>query len=172
MTRGVFSAGSNSSAAELGDCFDTKPRVRVYNSANQSVANATDQGLTFDSERFDLPVTSPSHSTSSSTSRLTVASGNQGYYHIGCNVNFASNATGTRRLAFWVNGITTGTRIAHVVLPAVSGAATVLTLTTYWALAAGDYVEVAAYQDSGAALNAVAAASYSPEFWMTWDAPA
>lgn len=171
MTRGVFTAGADSSASELSDCFDTKPRCRVYNSIALSIPNATDTLLTFDSERFDLPVATPSHNPAVNAGRLTVASGNEGYFHLGCNVNFASNATGTRRLALWVNGTASGTRFAHIVNPAVSGAATVLSLTSYWPLAAGDYVEVYAYQDSGGALNAQATTAYSPEFWYTWDAP-
>lgn len=166
MTRGVFVAGDVSSS-ELNACFN-KPRVRVYNSVNISLVNATDQGATYDSEVFD---THGLHSTSVNTGRLTIPSGEDGYYHVGVNGRFATSATGSRRIGIWVNGITTGTRIAHILVPPASGIPTVITLTTYWPFSSGDYIETAFYQDSGGALNLERAASYSPEFWAVWDAP-
>jgi hypothetical protein len=46
------------------------------------------------------------------------------------------------------------------------------TVTTVYDLAAGDYLEVFAYQDSGGALNVQTNANYSPEFSMVLVAPA
>lgn len=165
MTRGIFVAGTASSS-ELNDCFDP-PRARVYNSSAISLTSGTDTTVTFNSERWD---TATLHSTAVNTSRFTIGSGDEGFYDIGVNLRFASNATGTRQIGLWVNGVTTGTRIALDRRPAVSGAPTIFQLTSQWQLAAGDYVEVAAFQDSGGALDLEVGAAYGPEFWICWRA--
>lgn len=134
------------------------PQARVYNSANISVADATDTALTFNSERYD---DGSLHSTASNTSRLTVAV--PGVYAIGGNAEFASNATGLRQAGIRVNGATT---IAAVRLPALSGASTMLNVTCQYRFAAADYVELVVLQTSGAALLVLAGANFSPEFWI------
>lgn len=130
--------------------------ARVYNSANISVANNTVQALTFDSERYD---TDSIHSTSSNTSRLVAPFA--GTYLIAGTMRFASNATGIRAVQLRLNG---GTLIGSVVTPPTSGDVIDLNVVTVYALAASDYVELCAYQTSGGALNAIAAANFAPEF--------
>ena len=49
-------------------------------------------------------------------------------------------------------------------LPSVGG-------VTMWPLVAGDYVEAILFQDTGGALNTVAVAPHSVEFWGVWVHP-
>ena len=71
------------------------PMVRVYNSGDIAIANATDVYLTFDSERFD---TGAIHSTSSNTGRLTCRIA--GKYIITGAHYWATNTTERRTLRF------------------------------------------------------------------------
>lgn len=133
--------------------------ARVYNNAAISVAHNTATALTFNTERWDSHAI---HSTSSNTSRLVAPSA--GLYAVGGNLQYASGA-GTLRVAqIKLNGTTI---LANIVVPPVSGDTTVLNVNTQWSLAAGDYVELIAYQDSGGGLNVNSTADYSPEFWLT-----
>lgn len=133
------------------------PRCRVYNSAAISVANATDQALTFNSERYD---TDTMHSTAVNTSRITFTTA--GLYAVGATLQWASNATGYRETIIMLGGTTF---IAGVSTPAVNGAVTLQTLSTTYPFTAGQYVELRVYQNSGGALNIEQSSSLSPEFW-------
>lgn len=141
--------------------FANPPTCRVYNSANESINNATDTALTFNSERFD---TDTIHSTVSNTSRLTATTA--GKYLIFGHAQFAPNATGTRKVFIRLNGTT---NLGTIEVPNNGGAANVeLPITTIYQLAATDYVELVVFQNSGGALNVNAGASQSPEFGMLW----
>lgn len=157
--------------AAWGDAVDAgldylatlKARARVYNSAAQSIANSTTVALTFNSERFDI---GGCHSISSNTSRLTVPTAQDGSFLIGGGVSFAANASGLRQLLIRLNGSTV---IAQSALNNNgAGSGTEFPITTFYQLAAGDYVELCAFQNSGGALNSQVGANYAPEFWMTW----
>lgn len=132
--------------------------ARVYNDANISVANATVQPLTFNSERFD---TDALHSTSVNTGRLTAPV--TGTYLIFAAATFAANATGQRVLQLRLNGTTFISRVGDV---STSANLSALETSTIYQLTAGDYIEAIVYQDSGGALNVSATANYSPEFAM------
>lgn len=120
----------------------------VYLSASQSIANSTNQAITFDSEEYD---TNGFHSTVTNTSRITIPANYGGYYRITGYIGFASNATGVRSAKFYKNG----TSIFHFSQPitatgnpqSAGGTATVN-------LVAGDYIELIALQSSGGALDA------------------
>ncbi|HET7128938.1 MAG TPA: hypothetical protein VFJ93_07680 [Gaiellaceae bacterium] len=138
--------------------------ARVYNNANISVANNAWTALTFNSERWDLfdGAASTFHSTSSNTGRITIPSGLDGYYLIGGNVEFASNATNRRgiRIVHSVGATVIGTFISNA-----SGTDHSLSVTSLWPLAAAEYVTLEVFQNSGGALNAQSTAAYSPELW-------
>lgn len=133
-------------------------QARVYNGADLPLANNTTTTLTFNAERYD---SGDLHSTAALTSRLTVPI--TGLYSIGACVAYASNATGYRQTFVLLNGTTT---IVDDLRAPVSGVATVVNIATDYRLAAGDYVEVQAFQNSGGALNVVALPNFSPDFWM------
>lgn len=130
--------------------FSTQPRASVWNSAVLSVANATETALAFDTNIDAIPATI--HSTSSNQSRCVVPVGAAGFYLMIGSTTFASNATGSRYVYFKKNG-TTGIGPLIDIAAQASGP-TALQVATMATLAAGDYVELIAFQNSGGALNA------------------
>ncbi len=133
---------------------------RVYNTAAVSISNSTDSVISFNSERFDF---GNLHSTSTNTSRITVAA--DGIYTISGSINFAVNSSGIRALYVRHNGTTD---IAGQSAPANASNSTSLSINTIYALSAGDYVELFAYQTSGSSLNVTAGGNYSPEFSLVY----
>ena len=125
--------------------------VRCYRSAVQSIPNATVTAMLWDVENYD---TSGFHSTSTNTDRITIPSGEAGYYSITANVNWATNATGFRNGGIRVNG--DGATIGAVVyIQPYNIAATEnsMEITTVFYLNVADYVTFNVYQDSGGNLN-------------------
>lgn len=118
--------------------------------------------LTFDSERVDVGAM---HDTSTNTGRITVPTGGGGFYAIGGQIEFASNATGRRGIQIRLNGTTVIARQEEANLGANDHP---LTIATVYQLAAGDYLELMGYQNSGGNLNMQATSAYSPEFYAHW----
>jgi hypothetical protein len=146
-----------------GGSSNPKPSCRVFNSADISIPNATNTAITFNSERWD---NGAMHSTSSNTSRITIPSGGGGKYLFIARCTFAANATGTRGLFLRLNGSTLFGEDFETSASASAG--TRLETQALYNVAAGDYVEAIAYQDSGGALNVLALGNYSPEFECMW----
>lgn len=137
----------------------TIPAARVYNSANISHSSSGSwQALTFNSERYDNDTI---HSTSSNTGRLTATTA--GVYSITGHIQFDANATGVRGLELRVNG---STIIAQDLRASFATFGVVATISAHYKLAATDYVELRAYQNSGGSLNMLATGNLSPEFAM------
>lgn len=132
-------------------------KARVYHSATQSLTNATQTPLNFNSERFD---TDTMHDTSTNNERLTCKTA--GLYLIIANVGFASNVTGLRSLSLELNGALPYIAARNMSSPGLAR----LQVVTMYQLAVNDYVRVVAFQDSGGALNTEQAGNYSPEFSM------
>ena len=116
---------------------------------SQSIANTTATALTWGVENFD---TDGMHSTVTNTSRITIASGKDGYYWI---YGFVSWDLGThRRIAYiykngaeiigYELGVTSSSPATY---PAVA-------ISSVLNLVAGDYLEFFVYQNSGGNLNA------------------
>jgi hypothetical protein len=146
--------------AASGAATVTVKSARVYNSADIACADNVVVTLTFDSERYD---TDTIHSTVSNTSRLTATTA--GKYDIKGSISYTAAASGVRLARILLNGATV---IANETRASASAAdATAMTVATVYDLAAGDYVELQAYQNSGGSLNALHTANYSPEFMMT-----
>jgi hypothetical protein len=134
--------------------------ARVFNSANISISTGTDTALTFNSERFD---TDTIHSTVSNTSRLTANTA--GKYLIIGNIQWAAEADQRTIARIRLNGSTIiGNDDRHVddVTSEVLGN----NVSTIYDLAANDYVELIAFQNTAATLNVTANSNYSPEFMM------
>lgn len=122
------------------------PQARVSKAA-MSCANNAFTTVTFDTELYDSATI---HSTSLNTSRLTAPA--DGLYTIGTYIVIPSG-TGTR--AVNISHSVAGT-IAADERAAVSGGPTIITFTTEYHLTAGQYAEVAVFQNSGGALNVAA----------------
>jgi hypothetical protein len=133
-------------------------RARVYNSANISIATATPTALTFDTETYDGD---GFHSLVTNTGRLTIPF--DGYYLVGVQARFASNATGYRQVFPRLNGTTA---FGGMVVNAVGTNVTDIFFCAPVHLVAGDYLEFLATQTSGGNLNVGAVADFSPVFWI------
>ena len=133
---------------------------RLTASGAQSITSGTLPALTFDGETFD---TSGFHDNATNNTRITIPGGMGGYYEAGGRVEFANNTSGARIVGVTKNGSTSyfpGQMQGGV--PG-SGASLIWTVTTGpLSLAAGDYLELNAYQDSGGGLNT----TNTREFWI------
>lgn len=136
------------SLVKIGGVAGTVPvGASAYNSTNQTLTSATGALITFNSEHYD---TSSIHSTSSNTGRLTAPVA--GYYLISYVGEFASNATGFRQILIAKNAAGVygaGTSLAAARSTGVGSDAPIVQVTHTVLLAAGDYVEAFAYQNSG-----------------------
>ena len=132
--------------------------ARVYHDANQSVPNITATTLAFNSERYD---TDTIHDNVTNNSRLTCETA--GKYIIVANIRWTSSALLYRIIYIGLNGATI---IGLSQIDAVQTGTTEMIVTTIYDLAVTDYVEVVAYQNSGAAKNVEVSPNYSTEFMM------
>lgn len=122
------------------------PACSVFNSANQLLTSATATVLDADSENFDNDAM---HSTVTNNSRVTATTA--GRYLCIATVSFAANGTGQREIRFRTNGTTT---FNGVTLPNAGGSDTWrCSATRQITLAASEYVEVIANQNSGSSVN-------------------
>lgn len=138
----------------------TIPQARVFHNTTQSLTSGVTTLLNYNSESFD---NNSIHDTVTNNTRLTCKTA--GVYHIVSTVDFAASAAGfIRTILFQLNG---GTFIGNDIRPPVGGGfITRCTATCIYKLAVNDYVEVAALQDSGGALNSVNQSWTS--FGMNW----
>lgn len=124
------------------------PRVQAYEqTTNQSLTSATYTALTFSAETFD---SDGMHSTATNTSRFTCVTAGTYRFH-GFLTFAAGNTTGSRFARWYKNGAA----FAPVPLFNASAQAQVVGINAdaFIPMAVGDYVELMAYQSSGAALN-------------------
>lgn len=133
--------------------------ARVYRSTNQSVGSSSyPVNISFSATRWDTDTMW----SSGSPTRLTVHTA--GKYLATAGVEFAGSSAGTsRQLQLRVNAATIIAMSSHGPI----GTATInMNASAVWDFAINDYVEVIAYQDSGAAINVLTDAAFSPEFSM------
>lgn len=122
-------------------------RFKGYSSTTQSIANGSSSGsvLTLDTEIVD---SDGGHSTTTNTSRYTAQTA--GLYYVSGSVCFATSATGARTLQVFLNGAAVfGSAVQAAAQSANGGSVFTSTLVQ---MAVGDYVELFAWQTSGAAL--------------------
>lgn len=112
---------------------------------NNTVTNITMQ--TADQDRLN------GWNSGANPSRYTVAVA--GWYQIAGSIAYAPNATGARNASYSKNGTTIAGSINTAAASATPAANIVHPRTMPAYLVAGDYVELAAYQNSGGALNTI-----------------
>lgn len=141
------------------------PTCRAYKSGKQSIPNITLTALTLDSERWD---NAGVHSTTTNTSRLTAPK--DGIYSVVGSLGWEVEISGTSTtyfLAIRVNGTTIYGADWYPVAFQSEG-----TVSAQVKLAAGDYVELACYQQSGKAIETAGPAKSNfqngVELAMTW----
>lgn len=141
----ILTAAWCDQARDNGEFLIDPPACSVSNAAVTVASSVTLAALAADTEQYD---NDSMHSTVSSNSRITIQTA--GRYEIGCVVKYSASASGNRSTVFKVNGTTsynvdlrtgTGTNTT-----AISGSRTLV-------LAAGDYVEVFMFQNSGGDLD-------------------
>src|SRR5579859_4282757 len=136
-----------------------KMRVKAVLNAAQSITNNTDNTMSWNgTDEFDV---GSLHDSVGSPTKIVVPAAAVGYgaVHIHCQVQFASNATGYRRLKIRKNGTTI---IAEAEATAVNGDVTTLDCSVIeHHPASGDYYEALVLQNSGGALNADSLAGQS-----------
>jgi hypothetical protein len=128
--------------------------------ANQSISNASFTTLAFNGEVFD---TDAFHDNATNNSRLTVPIGKGGYYLVGFDGWFNTNAVDVRFVRLLKNGTD---ELARDGKAGISGNGTPLNFTTLVSLAAADYLQVQVYQASGGALDLLSTDYWSPRFWL------
>jgi hypothetical protein len=127
---------------------------RVYRNTTQSISSSTWTAIQFNTERFNTG----GMWVSGSNTRITFAVA--GRYVVSGGVTFASNSTGVRDVAFYLNG---ANDIAYDRRGSPGAVDLQVSLSTIYEFAAGDYIEMRAWQNSGVSINAQSYARYSPE---------
>lgn len=116
------------------------------NGSDQNISNATVTAITFSTEEFD---TDAFHSTSTNTSRITIPTGKGGYYKVYGFQAFDTSSTGTRQLYIYKNG----SAYKYTQQQGIANGRTGVLIEATISVAAGDYLELFAYQDSGGTLS-------------------
>ena len=146
------------------DVVEARPACRVTRAAVQSIPNAADTALIWDTVRHDEAGAAALWAAGQPT-RLTCKEA--GLYTIRGNQLWVPNASGFRWLYIFLNGIPGGAtnQIARM---AQAGNATenALAVETSWPMIVGDYVELVVQQTSGVALNISKFGKASPEFMI------
>lgn len=134
--------GSVSMSGRFSSAFNG---AKVTRAADGAVATGATISIAWDTETYD---TNSYHDNATNPSRLVAPVA--GYYRIGATLTWASSGTGFRALGYVVNG---GTDVWLSSPLPVTGDITRHNFSTELYLAAGSYVEIRAYQSSGASLN-------------------
>lgn len=137
-----FAAGQKPTASELNEAID-KPLFSTVQSAAQSIPNATWTAVTFLTEDIDT------HGGHTTLPRYTAQVA--GWYRITAKVVFVASATGARFARLLRNGAIVVPSGGNITPP--HSDASVVNVLSVVQLAVSDYVELQAYQASGAALN-------------------
>ena len=116
-------------------------------SAAQSISNATWTLITWNQENYD---TDAFHDNSTNNTRITIPSGKSGKYLIAANLYTPANSVGSRLLKYTKNGADS---YYGNWSPASAVHSTSIVGSQVFDLIAGDYIEVAIYQDTGTSIN-------------------
>jgi hypothetical protein len=119
----------------------------AYHNTTQSVNSGTSTALNLNSEDSDA---NGMHDTVTNNTRVTV--GVTGSYKAHGRALFATNATGQRIIFIRKNGTTEMAKVIVAKNDGTNATAIEVHMATE-ALTAGDYLELIAFQDSGAAIN-------------------
>lgn len=137
-----------------------KGRAKVYRTGTQSLSSGVEAAIGFNAESVDMKVGSTDppigmHDNSSNNTRLTIPASGSGSAFAGTwifstGIEFDTNTFGIRQVKLLKNAATV---LAYDNRLPIPGFPTRCALTVQADMVEGDYVEVVAYQNSGAALN-------------------
>lgn len=166
ITNPVTGTATSSTAFGIpvaNDCnFLIAPPIFLgYQSAAQSIPDSTYTAVTFDTEIVD---SYSGHSTTTNTSRYTAQVA--GYYDVVGKVGFVTSGTGRRIGTLYVNGAELGyTRTEQTPSGTAASNTTCIALAPVF-LNVNDYVELFAFQSSGAPLNTSATPTTLSVRWV------
>jgi len=133
--------------------------IRVERSTSQSIPDNTWTALSFDTIISEEKPATTSQWSSGDPTKLICRL--PGYYLINAHVRFAANETGARGINLKKNGV----GVTATIIAAFSEHDPTIQCSTIVKLDTGDYVESMCYQNSGAALDAVAT---SNNLFLEW----
>lgn len=122
--------------------------VALYNSTSQSIPNNTDTTVLFDSESYD---TNTFHSTSTNTGRITIPTGQGGYYQLNCAIQFENKSGGARRVKLFKNGSAITGNAGDAI--ANGNGFVTIQYTLVMSAVAGDYFTLVVFSDPGSSTN-------------------
>jgi len=139
------------------------PQARVYKFDDQTITTGyPPQAIILDTENFD---NDDIHDNATNNTRLTCKTA--GTYLIIGNVHWQYYAGGIRYIGILLNGTTYLAMVQFEAAAAGTPHTPRQLVSTIWPLDVDDYVELYAYQDSGASIDILAYTWWSPSFMMT-----
>lgn len=136
--------------------------VRVTGTSPNTISSGVDTVVDiWNLETFDTESGNGLHDCLVACSRLTATV--TGKWQVNACVEFTSNATGSRQIRLRKNGTTA---YNYSMVPAANGQQTRVCVNDLIDLAAGDYVEVIAFQDSGGTISFFASTLGSFEMYL------
>lgn len=140
---------------------DDDPTIgaRVFHNVNQSTTTAVAKILNFNSETYDF---GGFHDNSTNNTRLTIPE--NGIYNVGWGITWGFSGGGSRRVFILLNGSTIINLITEV--PQTTSNHSMSSSFEYL-FSTDDYVEIQVIQNSGAGLDVVRGADYSPLFTIS-----
>jgi hypothetical protein len=136
-----------------GSASSSYSGVQLYKTADQTISDSTNTTMNWASEDIDV---GGYHDNVTNNSRITIPSGKGGYYFVYTIAAWASNSSGKRIARFLKNGSAYRDGSNPFTLVNVGGgnsSETTQYLGLVMSLAAGDYVEVQVWQNSGGNLS-------------------
>lgn len=148
----------NSNVRDGVNFLANPPIFRGIQTVVQSVPNAAYTDITFDSETVD---SYGGHSISTNTARYTAQLA--GWYFCTGEIVYVSNGTGRRLAGLFINGA----QVDEFEAPAVAATSThaVVAISDLQFLNVGDFVTLASFQSSTAALSTFVSAGHSQSFF-------
>jgi hypothetical protein len=117
--------------------------ARAYDTTGTTVSTATWTAIPLALETYD---TNTFHDNATNNSRMTIPAGKGGYYQVNAQGLWNTNTTGSRQIAIYKNGGV----VIYGVLPASAASGDIVSSVIFTLnLAATDYVQMYAYQNSG-----------------------
>jgi hypothetical protein len=139
----------------------TQVGVRVRRSTTQTISNASETVVVFNTEVYDY-----GDMWNSSSGSVLIAPVD-GIYDIGLAVQFVQNSTGNRQAKIYINGSTLILAFGQL----AENYPWRRTFAVQYALDAGDYVSAAVFQNSGGDLDLAVSNPAYPAFWMALVVP-
>jgi hypothetical protein len=136
--------------------------IGIQGTTVQSIGNSAWTALNLDTNTLD---SYSGHSTTSNTSRYVCQAGTAGWYTCGGVFAAAANSTANRGGRLQVNGSPIEGAAAFAAAAGTGNATGVVTPTRDIYLNVGDYLELAAWQGSGGALNTAIFSDITTALW-------